>query len=147
MAVQPKVYPGELPPIPPGPDAEAELIRRKKALLDYFDIDFAKGSVSDVARTLLARLIEKHKPAGMQWVLRALPGLDEGNLNVLLREFTENYLPRLRIQAPANKGGRPPLTGDSAWEAHQRKSAVYTLWTWANAANDGRYHYLLGDMR
>lgn len=144
MAVPTKDYPGDLPPIPPGPDAEAELNRRLIALLEFFNIARVSVSRADVALAVLQKLIEKHKPAEAELLLRLIPHLNEASLDIVLREYIRKFLPGLCIKdkSGVNKGGRPRLKGQDAVEAHRLKSALHVLEKFARAANHPKHRGL-----
>ncbi len=106
MTVQTKIYPGDLPPISPGPDAMAEWQRRWEALFTYFNLDITIMHPVEAERALLCQLIEKHEPAGMKRLLLLLPTLTESGTSLLLRSLADEYLPCLSIKSQP-KGGRP----------------------------------------
>lgn len=112
MSPDAKVYPGDLPPIPFGPDVLAEWQTRWFALLDYFNIDVSLEQV-EVERYLLLKLIEKHKPPGQEYLLLAVPYLNAVGIDCLLRRLCGEYLPGLSlpdavVRIPLDdKKGRP----------------------------------------
>ncbi len=105
MAKRPKIYPGDLQPIPSGIKAERIQTKRFQNLCRFFGIRVPNSIEGE--RTLLRCLIKRHLPDRETELANYISSAEIDDLRTSINNLIANHCPGLWRASPQGKSGRP----------------------------------------